>query len=110
MNGGYNADITSIEDPLDAKGVVIEQGDDRYVLCCIDWCGLSNASYWLFRDKLAEAAGTDPSKVALHTTHTHTSVLPEAYAKEILAKTEKPLPVHDQKWLEEVAKRLAVAR
>lgn len=109
MTGGYNSDVTSIEDPLDAKGVVIEQGDDRYVLCSIDWCGLSNASHWLFRDKLALAAGTDPSRVAVHCTHTHTSILADDHARELLAATEKPLPVHDPKWLEETAERLAAA-
>jgi hypothetical protein len=60
-----------IEGPLLLKGVVLQDGDTRYVLAALDWCTLSDDAYDTFRRKIAAAAGTSPSKVAVHCTHTH---------------------------------------
>ncbi len=57
--------LEKIEHPLLAKGIVLDDGRQRYVLCAIDWCALCNATYELFRQKVAEGAGTDPARVAV---------------------------------------------
>ncbi|MBN1589148.1 MAG: hypothetical protein JW888_06515, partial [Pirellulales bacterium] len=41
--------VETVETPLLAKGIVIDDGVNRYVLCAVDWCGLCNSSYELFR-------------------------------------------------------------
>lgn len=109
MNGGYSTPVKTIEDRLEAKGVILQAGQDRYVLCAVDWCGLSNTAYAAFRDKIAAAAGTDASRVALHCLHQHTAVLADGNAQRMLADAENPIAVHDPKFLEDVTDRLAEA-
>ena len=36
--------LVKVEDPLLAKGIVLEDGTNRYVLCALDWCLLCNDS------------------------------------------------------------------
>ncbi len=55
---GYEP-LAVIEHPLLAKGIVLEESGQRYVLCVLDWCEICNATHTLFRETLAEAAGTD---------------------------------------------------
>lgn len=84
----FNADVTpplgtpiyssleplkEIEQPLQAKGVIIDDGVGRYVLCAVDYCELCNGTYVRWREAIAGAAGTAPSNVALHTVHQHTA-------------------------------------
>ena len=37
MNGGYSPPVKSIEDRVEAKGVILQQDNQRYVLCALDW-------------------------------------------------------------------------
>src|SRR5689334_7102501 len=52
--------LTKVEQPLLAKGIVLEDGINRYVLCALDWCLMGNDTELSFRKTLAAAAGTDP--------------------------------------------------
>lgn len=56
---------------LRARGLVILGGGDPIVLCAIDWIGIANEAYDVFRARLALAAGTSPERVAVHTLHQH---------------------------------------
>ena len=71
-------------DPLLAKGVVIEDGRARYVLCALDWCGLGGSTNLLLRTRMAKAAGTDVSRVMIQTVHQHTApyIDGDAYAAD----------------------------
>lgn len=69
---------------LRAKGVVLTGCGKPIVLCSIDWIGIGNESYDLFREKMAKAAGTVPERVALHTIHQHDSVWCDFGAEKIL--------------------------
>ena len=57
---GYKP-LATVEHPLLAKGIVLDDGRRRYVLCAVDWCELCNSTHTLFRRKMAEAAGTETS-------------------------------------------------
>ena len=52
--------LRKVEEPLLAKGIVLEAGSQRYVLCALDWCELCNESYQEIRQKIADAAGPTP--------------------------------------------------
>jgi len=65
--------LETVETPLLAKGIVLDDGRQRVVLCAIDWCGLCGPAHRLFRDKIAEAAATDVAHVTVHTVHQHTA-------------------------------------
>ncbi len=61
-----------IVDPLLARGVVLLVSDQPpIVLCAVDWVGIGNGGYSAWRASLAEAAGTTPDRVAVHTLHQH---------------------------------------
>jgi len=42
----WTAKLVKVEDSLLAKGIVLEAGTNRYVICAIDWCVLGNDSNW----------------------------------------------------------------
>ena len=101
--------LEKIEHPLLAKGIVLDDGEHRYVLCAIDWCTLCNSTYDLFRRKVAEGAGTDPARVALHTVHQHTAPIADNDAYKLLLQTKDPPACPDLKFFEQTADKLAAA-
>ncbi len=56
---------------LRCRGVVLLGADQPIVLCAVDWIGIANEGHDAFRAALAEAAGTVPARVAVHTLHQH---------------------------------------
>src|SRR5439155_5002302 len=56
---------------LRARGVVLLGAGQPVVLCAVDWIGIANEGYDAFRAGLARAAGTIPSRVAVHALHQH---------------------------------------
>ena len=101
--------LRTVEDPLWAKGIVLEDGKDRYALCSVDWCELCNSSHALFRRKIAEAAGTDISHVAVETIHQHTAPLVDGDAELLLRQAPEPPAQLSPKFIDEVTDRLAAA-
>ena len=47
-----------IEDPLSARGIVVFGGGKPIVLCAVDWIGIGNGGQDVWKEKLAQAAGT----------------------------------------------------
>ncbi len=101
--------LATIEDPLWAKGIVLEQDNQRYVICAVDWCGLANSTHRLFREKIAAAAGVDISRVAVQTVHQHTAPYTDGDAQRLLDQTPNPPRYVDFAFLEAVTDRLAQA-
>jgi hypothetical protein len=101
--------LEKIEHPLLAKGIVLDDGAQRYVLCAMDWCGICNSTHDLYRRKLAEGAGTDPARVAVHTIHQHTAPLADNDAYNLLYQTKSPPSAPDLKFFERVADTLKTA-
>jgi len=101
--------VAQVEDPLWANGVVLEDRGRRYVLCAVDWCGLCNSTYELFRSKIASAAKTEVSQVAVQCVHQHTAPYTDADAQKLLDATEQPPRYADLKFLEQLTDRLAAA-
>ena len=56
---------------LRCRGLAILGSGEPIVLCAIDWIGVANASHDVFRESLAEAAGTSRERVAVHALHQH---------------------------------------
>ena len=72
--------------PLSCRGIVLLGPDEPIVMCCVDWIGISNDGNKLFRQSLAEAAGTTVQRVAIHTVHQHDAPRMDFSAEEIMAK------------------------
>jgi len=95
-----------VEDPLWAKGVILEDGGTRYVLCAVDWCGLGGSTHLLFRRKLALGAGTAVACVAVQAVHQHTAPYIDGDAYALLQKLPAPPLRMSDRFLEEVTDRL----
>ncbi len=98
-----------VSDPLWAKGILLENGRERYVLCAIDWCGVGGETDRLFRSRIAAAAGTGTGRVALHAVHQHTAPYVDLGAYRMLASRLTPPAAAQAAFLERVADRLAAA-
>ena len=56
---------------LRCRGIVLLGAGQPIALCAVDWIGIANEGQDAFRAALAEAAGTTPDRVAVHTVHQH---------------------------------------
>ena len=101
--------LSVVEQPLLAKGIVLQSGDRRYVLCAIDWCELNNGSHDAMQEAIAEAAGTQPCYVAVQTVHQHTAPLVDMDAQKLLAEAGAAELQLDPRAFELLKRRLAGA-
>ncbi|MDD4108793.1 MAG: hypothetical protein PHH93_08750, partial [Prolixibacteraceae bacterium] len=69
---------------LRAKGVVLSGAGLPIVLCAFDWHSIANESQDAFRSAFAEAAGTVPERVVVHTLHQHDAPICDFGAEEML--------------------------
>jgi len=69
---------------LRARGLVLLGADEPIVLCALDWIGIANEGHDAFRKALADAAGTSPQRVAVHTLHQHDAPECDFSAERIL--------------------------
>lgn len=65
------APARKIVTPLYARGIVLLSDEKPVVMCAVDAIGIGNEGYDTWREKLAEAAGTTPDRVAVHSLHQH---------------------------------------
>ena len=80
----YDPMVNGWDLSLRARGIVITGADKPIVLCAIDWIGISNDSQDAFKSALAEAAGTTPTHVVVHTLHQHDAPICDFSAEEML--------------------------
>ncbi|MFH1740606.1 MAG: hypothetical protein ABIH23_16480 [bacterium] len=101
--------LEKVEHPLLAKGMILESGGSRYVLCAVDWCELSNSTHELFRRRIAEVARIDPSHVAVQTVHQHTAPMAGGDAAQLVESVDNPPPHPSVASFDEGAERIAAA-
>lgn len=107
--GGWDQPLTRLEDPLWAKGIVLDDGRTRCVVCAIDWCELCNSTYQLFCAKIATAVGTDASRVVVHSVHQHTAPIANGDEERLVRKATAAPGRTSLEELEKVAGRLAAS-
>src|SRR5690606_5554017 len=71
---------------LRCRGIVLIGQDQPIVLCAVDWIGIANEGHDAFRQALAEAAGTSPKRVAVHTLHQHDAPGCDFTAERLIAE------------------------
>lgn len=95
---------------LRARGIVLLGTGEPIVLCAIDWIGIGNQSQDVFRERIAAAAGTTPSRVAVHTLHQHDAPRCDFGAEFLLNQVgASDLGAHDGSFARRVIDRLAKA-
>lgn len=107
--GGWIKPLAAVDEPLLAKGIVLSEGKDRYVLCAVDWCLLQTGACDAFRRRLAEGANVPESHVSVHTIHQHNAPIADANAERLLRATPNPPPHLDLGFLDSVTRRLAAS-
>ena len=98
----------SIEDPLSARGIVLLSDQQPIVLCAVDWIGIANEGYDLWREKLAAAAGTTPERVSVHALHQHDGPRCDFSSEQLLADHGYGGQWYDLAFCREVIERVAV--
>ena len=101
--------LETVETPLLAKGIVLDDGQLRVVLCAMDWCGLCGPAHRLFRNKIADAAQTDVSRVTVHTVHQHTAPYLPIGSMEARDQAGSPPEGIDPQVVRQIAQRLGDA-
>ena len=102
--------VTNVWDlGLRGRGVVILGAGQPIVLCALDWIGIANEGHDAFRNALAGAAGTAPSRVAVHTVHQHDAPECDFSAERILKEAGVNPLNFESTFQREVIKRLETA-
>src|SRR3954465_3586190 len=88
--GGWIMPVRGVDDPLKALGVVLLGAGKPVVLCAVDWCGLRNEAFRIWRKAIADAAHTTSECVSLHTVHPHNAPFADVEAEKLIAKASAP--------------------
>ena len=103
---GFVPPASKIDDPLSARGIVILGVAQPIVLCAVDFVGLGNAGYDAWREALALAAETIPSRVAVHALHQHDAPGCDLSEAELLTPYGLEGKAYDVPFIMDVLKRL----
>lgn len=95
---------------LRCRGIVLLGADEPMVLCAVDWIGIANEGHDHFRETLARAAGTSPTRVAVHTLHQHDAPACDFTAERLLRDAQaRDFGRYDGSFAREVLRRLETA-
>jgi hypothetical protein len=106
---GWYPPAVAITDRLTARGLVLTGAEKPVVLCALDWAELSNREHLRWREALAAAAGTEPDRVAVQCTHTHSAPWPDRDAQNLLDEAGFPDLVMKGNWPEAARDSVAAA-
>ena len=107
--GGHLKPARTLDDPLYAKGLVLLGPEKPIVLVAVDWCEIRNDAYDRWRDALAAAAGTTPTRVLLASVHQHDAPLADLTAQRLLAEAGVDAMIIDADYHERTVQRVAKA-
>ena len=103
--GGWIQPVVGVDDPLEAIGFVLLGVGEPIVICVVDWTGILNAAHIKWRQALAEAAGTTPDRVSLHSVHPHNAPFACLDAQEIVAQYSELPPTLDVTFFQDCVER-----
>ena len=87
LQGGVGVQpVAEVADPLLAHGIVLLGNDQPIVIVAFDWCGIGNDAHDLWRQALADAAGTDFRRVLVTTLHQHDAPMADLTAERLIAE------------------------
>lgn len=98
-----------VESPLSCRGVVLLSDKLPIVLCAVDWIGIGNDGQREFKEALASAVGSIPTRVAVHTLHQHDAPSCDFTADQLLAKYGINSQFYDTPFARDVIRRVSAA-
>lgn len=99
----------AVQAPLSCRGIVLAGAGQPIVLCAIDWIGIGNGGHQAFRESLADAVGTVPTRVSVHTLHQHDAPRCDFSADDLLAEVGQSGTGFDPVFARDVVRRAAAA-
>ena len=107
---GTRIPMVDATDPLSARGIVLlPAGQQPIVLCAVDWVGIANEGNIAWRDALAKAANTTPSRVSVHALHQHDAPYCGFTTEDILQEHDLGGAAFDPEFARTVIRRAADA-
>jgi hypothetical protein len=106
--GGWILPARGVDDPLKALGVVLLGAGKPVVLCVVDWVGIRNEAFRIWRKALADAAHTTPEHVSLHSVHPHNTPFADVEAEKLI-RSVKGTSSLDLDYYDECVKKSAEA-
>lgn len=107
--GGWIKPLVGVDDPQWAKGIVLDDGRRRYVLCALDWCEVRDSAHDRLRTAVATAAGTEARYTAVQSLHQHNAPIVDIDAEQLIAAQPQPLKSVDVEHFEQVIAALGEA-
>ncbi|HSQ56087.1 MAG TPA: hypothetical protein VLM40_10095, partial [Gemmata sp.] len=107
--GGGIAPVKEIVDPLFAHGFVLQGAGKPVAIVALDWCEVRNGAYELFRERIAKAIATEPTRVMLSCVHQHDAPIADLEAQQLLEKHKAKGAICDLAFLEKTVGRVAEA-
>ena len=101
--------VSSIEHPLELRGIVLRVDGRTFVIAAIDFCGICNSSDETIREAMAGAAGTTRAQVALQSLHQHSAPILDADAVRLLHGEKSEQLTQHLKFTDDIASRAATA-
>jgi hypothetical protein len=99
-----------INDPLSARGIVLEADDERpVVLVAVDWVGIGNEGHDVWRASIATACGTTRDRVCVHALHQHDAPGCDFLAERIAAQAGLAGQEFSVEFAREAIRRVAAA-
>jgi hypothetical protein len=105
----YGPVVNTWEMSLRARGIVLIGAGKPIVLCSVDWIGIANDAQDEFKKVMADAAGTVPERVAIHTVHQHDAPICDFGAEDYLRKAGLDPLSYESTFTKQVMFRLADA-
>jgi hypothetical protein len=107
--GGWITPMVDCADELEAIGLVLLGAGKPIVICAVDWTGILNEAHVAWRTALAEAAGTEPERVAVQCVHQHDAPFVCLQAEKLVAEQNDALRVVDLPYFNTCLDRARVA-
>lgn len=106
--GGWIQPVRGVDDPLRGLGVVLLGPGKPLVFFVLDWTGVRNEAFRIWRQALADAAHTVPENVHVHTVHPHNTPFADVEAQKMIAAAGAPISL-DLDYYRDCVKRSAEA-
>lgn len=107
--GGGIAPVKEIIDPLFAHGLIFTGAGQPLAIVSVDWCEIRNGAYELWRESIAEAIGTKPTRILLNANHQHDTPIADLEAQKLLEEHKTGAAICDLAFLDKVVARVAKA-
>jgi len=108
MGGGIES-AKVVQDRLCARGFILLGSNEPLVFVSVEWCEIRNDALMAWREGLAAAVGTNPSRVLVSSVHVHDAPIADLSAERLLRAAQAKGSICDLTFHEEIVRRVSRA-